>query len=76
VRCIVPRAIGRSLAAARKAIRQGHCTPGNVRQARSAQARGRVIAQSRKPGASLPVGSRVNLVLSAGRPFVAPPFTG
>ncbi len=50
--------------------------PRKVRQTRSAQPRGRVIGQSRKPGAVLPVGTRVNLVLSAGRPFVAPPFTG
>jgi len=67
--------IGKKLPAARAAIVRGHCRVGKVRSARSTQASGRVIGQSRRPGAVLLRGSVVNLVL-ARHIFVRPPFTG
>ena len=65
--CVVPRVQGKRLAAARRTIRKAHCTLGRVRRARSSRARGRVIAQSPRPGLRRPMGSKVNLVVSKGR---------
>jgi len=64
VRCVVPRVIGLRLAAAKRKIRQRHCSVGHVRRAHSRQSRrGRVIAQSPRPGVRRLRGTRVNLVV-------------
>jgi PASTA domain len=65
--CVVPRLQGKRLAAARRTIRKAHCTVGRVRHARSSRARGRVIAQSPRPGLRRSMGTKVNLVVSKGR---------
>jgi PASTA domain len=64
--CVVPRVQGRKMAAARKAIRRAHCRVGRVRKARSLRPSGRVIAQTPRAGKRLPLGAKVNLVISRG----------
>jgi hypothetical protein len=66
--CKVPRVVGKRLAEAKSAIKRKHCRTGRVRYAYSGKVkRGTVIAQSRRPGKSVPAGTRVNLVVSRGR---------
>lgn len=66
--CVVPRVKGKPLAAARSAINRANCSVGRVRKAFSAKVRKRrVISQRPRPGASLPQGARVNLVVSKGK---------
>ena len=60
--CRVPRVVGRSLAAARLAIRRGGCRIGRVRRARSGRI-GRVLRQTPRGGAQRPYGAAVNLVV-------------
>jgi hypothetical protein len=68
IRCVVPRVVGKRLAAARVAIRVRHCSTGRVAYATSLRAkRGKVVAQSRRPGRVLPVNTRINLVVGRGR---------
>jgi hypothetical protein len=66
--CSVPKVIGKTLAAARLAIARAHCRTGTVSYARSRQAaKGRVVAQGRRPGRVLPFNARVSLVIGRGR---------
>lgn len=66
--CVVPRVTGNKLAAARKTLRQAHCSLGRVTRAFSARVkRGRVISQSRAPRKSLPGGAQISLIVSRGR---------
>jgi hypothetical protein len=52
VRCHVPRAIGLRVATAKRKIRRAHCSVGRVRRIHSRpRLRGRVVAQSPRPGA-------------------------
>lgn len=64
--CVVPRVQGRKMAAAQKAIRRAHCRVGRVRKARSQRPSGRVIKQTPRAGKRLPLGAKVNLVVSRG----------
>jgi hypothetical protein len=65
--CVVPRAVGQTLARARTLIRAGGCRVGRVGQvASSLVARGRVIAQAPAPGRRLAAGARVHLEVSRG----------
>jgi PASTA domain len=65
--CKVPRVLGKRLAAARKLIKQRGCRTGNVRYAFSrVRVRGIVLGQSRRAGAVVPAGTRINLRLSRG----------
>jgi peptide/nickel transport system substrate-binding protein len=67
-RCVVPNVKGKTLAAARTALARGRCALGRATRAYSARVRsGRIISQSRRPGARLPRGTRVNVVVSRGR---------
>lgn len=67
--CVVPNVGGKTLHIARRTVTGGRCRVGRVTRKLSTRIRkGRVITQSRRPGLRLPVGSRVNLVLSKGRP--------
>ena len=51
---MVPRVVGRKLAAAKTRIRRAHCSVGKITRKRTAKAkRGKVIAQSPKPGRHL-----------------------
>jgi hypothetical protein len=65
--CVAPKVTGRTLAAAKRAIRAADCAVGNVTQRAATATRGRVIAQSPKAGATRPRGARVHLVVSRGR---------
>lgn len=64
--CVVPRVRGKKLAAARRTIRRANCRVGRVRKARSQRPRGRVLAQTPRPGKRLALGTKVNLVVSRG----------
>jgi hypothetical protein len=65
-KCQVPAVKGRLLRVARNRIRSAHCSVGKIRWARSKKKRGRVIAQKPLAGKTLPLGGRVNLVVSRG----------
>jgi subtilisin family serine protease len=67
VRCVVPRLAGRTIRQARSALAARHCSFGRATRSYSTRARGRVVRQSRRPGARLPSGTRVNVVVSRGR---------
>jgi subtilisin family serine protease len=66
-RCVVPNVKGKTVAATRKALRARRCALGKVRRAYSKVRRGRVIRQSRRAGARLAVGTKVNVLVSRGR---------
>lgn len=66
--CKVPNVKGMTLAAAKRELRAGDCALGTVRTAFSPKARrGRVVAQSQRPGKTMKAGSRVSLVVSKGK---------
>jgi eukaryotic-like serine/threonine-protein kinase len=66
--CVVPNLKGKTLVQARRLLGAGRCALGKVTRAYSAKVKkGRIIRQSRRPGARLARGSRVNVVLSRGR---------
>ncbi len=66
-RCIVPHIRGRRVRSAERAIARAHCAVGRVRRAGSRRVRrGRVVWQSRRAGRSLPAGTRVGFIISAG----------
>jgi hypothetical protein len=68
VRCVVPNVRGKTIAGARTALVRARCTLGRVSRTFSARVRqGRVVSQSRRPGARLARGTRVNVVVSRGR---------
>jgi PASTA domain len=67
-RCVVPNVKKKTVAQARRLLASRRCGLGRVRRAYSAKiTRGRVISQSRRPGARLPRGTRVGVVVSRGR---------
>jgi hypothetical protein len=67
--CSVPKVTGKTLPAAKRAITARHCRTGKVTYAHSRKtAKGRVSSQSRRPGRRLPFNSKVDLVVSLGRP--------
>jgi hypothetical protein len=66
--CAVPKVGGKSLAAARHAIRVHDCRLGKVRHAFSSRMRrGHVIAQKPKPHKRLSHGAKIDLVVSKGK---------
>ena len=67
-RCVVPSLRGRTVAQARRSLGAARCALGRVTRAYSVKVRsGRIIGQSRRPGARLPRGTRVSVVVSRGR---------
>lgn len=67
-RCHVPSLFGKTLAAAKRALRRAGCTLGRVRRLRSRRVRrGLVLAQTPRPGATLKAAGPVKVVLSSGR---------
>jgi subtilisin family serine protease len=67
-RCVVPNVKGKTVARARAMLRARRCALGRVRRAYSGRvSRGKIISQSRRPGARLPRGTRVNVLVSRGR---------
>ena len=66
-RCKVPNVKGKTVPQAKAALKAKRCAPGKVTPKFSGRVRkGRVIAQSRRPGASLPRNTKVNLTVSKG----------
>ncbi len=67
-RCVVPNVKGKTQAAARAALTAKKCALGKVTRAYSAKVKsGRVISQSKAPGARLKRGTKVNVVISRGK---------
>jgi beta-lactam-binding protein with PASTA domain len=67
VRCVVPNLKGKTLVQARRLLVAGRCALGRVTRAKSPLAKaGRIVKQSRRPGARLPRGTKVNVVVSRG----------
>jgi hypothetical protein len=67
VRCIVPNVKRKPLATAERLIVARHCRVGRVKRARSKVKKGLVVAQSPPAGRTLPVGFRVDVVVSSGK---------
>jgi beta-mannanase len=66
--CLVPAVRTKLFAAAKRAIRAGHCRVGRIQRAYSARVRrGRVISQRPRAGTQLRAGAKVALVVSRGR---------
>jgi hypothetical protein len=60
--CIVPRLKGKTVAAARRAIKSHHCSVGKITKfASSPQKKGKVVSQNPKPGKHLKRGAKVSL---------------
>lgn len=67
-KCVVPKVIGKRLAAAKTAIRKARCSVGRISRAYSTRVKsGRVISQKPRPRAKLAVGSAVKLTVSRGK---------
>lgn len=65
--CVVPKLRGLKLAKAKARLRKAHCRVGRIhRRSSSKRRKGRVTAQSRKPGTRLAAGTRVNLTVGRG----------
>jgi beta-lactam-binding protein with PASTA domain len=68
-KCTVPDVVGKKLADAKKALTKAKCQTGKVTQAYSDTVpKGKVISQSKAPGTKLAKGTKVNLVVSKGKP--------
>ena len=66
--CVVPKVKGKTLSAAKRAIKSHACSVGRIKHATSRTVKkGHVISQKPKPGRRLPHGAKVNLVVSKGR---------
>lgn len=66
-RCVVPRAVGKPLTRAKRAIRRAHCSLGHVKRRSSRKRAGLVLGQRPRPGAKRPAGTPIDLVVSRGR---------
>jgi Domain of unknown function DUF11/PASTA domain len=65
--CVVPNVRGKLLPVAKQAIARSHCTTGKITRRYSRRVRrGRVVSQAPAPGARLPNGDPVSLVVSRG----------
>ena len=66
--CVVPHVRGKTLGAAKNALRRAHCGVGAIKTVRSATlATGKVISQSPVAGRVLAPGTKVKLTVSRGR---------
>jgi uncharacterized repeat protein (TIGR01451 family) len=64
VKCVVPKVVGKKLAAAKKRIKKAHCSVGKIKHKHAAKSkRGKVLAQSPKPGRKLKNHAKVNLTV-------------
>ena len=67
-RCVVPRLVGKRLAAAKRLLAQRHCRLGAARHVASAAAKkGIVLSQSRRAGSVLAARTKIALVVGGGR---------
>jgi hypothetical protein len=68
VLCVVPKVKGKKFRAAKRSIRQAHCSLGKVTRAFSKSVKkGRVISQKPKPGKRLAAGFGIKLTVSKGK---------
>ena len=66
--CVVPRLKGKTLAAAKRALKSAHCGVGKVTKKSSARVKkGQVISQTPAPRKHLAVGTPISLVVSKGK---------
>jgi len=66
--CVVPKLKGKTLKAAKRALKARDCKTGKITHAFSSAAKkGRVISQKPKAGKRLHSGAKVSLVLSKGK---------
>ena len=66
--CVVPKVVGKRLAAAKKAIQAKHCSVGRITKVRSKKIKpGVVVSESPKPGKRLKNGAKVSLRVSRGK---------
>src|SRR5579862_497822 len=65
--CVVPKVIGKTLSAAKKALTAASCSVGKIRTVYAKAKRGRVVAQHPKPGTHLKHGGKVALTVSKGK---------
>jgi hypothetical protein len=67
-KCVVPRVVGKTLAAAKIAIRAKHCRLGLITRVASKRiAKGRVVSTTPRGGVVRPNGTRVKIAVSRGR---------
>jgi beta-lactam-binding protein with PASTA domain len=67
-KCLVPNVLGKTLGVAKARIKVRHCRIGKVTFRKTvAKRRGRVLAESPRPGKRLANGARVNLIVGRGR---------
>jgi hypothetical protein len=64
--CVVPRVLGRTLAAARPILTASRCTVGRVTRRWARARRGRIVGQRPPAATRLPTGASVALVVSRG----------
>jgi PASTA domain len=68
VRCVVPNVKGKTVRQARSLLAAKRCALGKTTRAYSRKVKtGKIVSQSRRPGARLPRGTKVNVVVSRGR---------
>ena len=68
VRCVVPNVKRKTVAQARRLLAAKRCALGRIKRAYSTKVKkGRIISQSRRPGARLRRGTRVNVLVSRGK---------
>jgi hypothetical protein len=65
--CIVPKLNGKTLKAAKRHLKQAHCSTGNVTRKYAKAKKGRIAGQRPRPGAHRTNDFAVNLVVSRGR---------
>ena len=65
--CVVPKVIGKTLSAAKKALTAASCSVGTIRAVYAKAKKGRVVAEHPKPGTHLKHGGKVTLTLSKGK---------
>jgi beta-lactam-binding protein with PASTA domain len=66
--CVVPRLRGKSLAAAKRALKAHFCRPGKIKHAFSGKVKkGRVVSQKPKAGRHLKHNAKVGLTVSKGK---------
>jgi beta-lactam-binding protein with PASTA domain len=67
-KCLVPNVLGKTLAVGKARIKAGHCRIGKITFRKTvARQRGRVLAESPRPGKRLANGAKVNLIVGRGR---------
>jgi beta-lactam-binding protein with PASTA domain len=65
--CVVPKLVGKTLSAAKKALAAASCSVGKVSMVYASAKKGRVAAQKPKPGTHLRPGAKVALTVSKGK---------